>query len=222
MDFTHLPLLCGLWQEHKAKALVVRDLGSKYVLATIPAEGELAEIVVRTLSRLFALHGPPLVVKLDGGPGFVAEATRELMEEHGVAALQSPARTPSYNGAVEAGNTWVKRDLEDLALRLEEVLPLAHLLREVQEAGNRTKRPWGAKGPTPAEEWAKRAPVSAEERVSFQAILRAGTKSALEERGVAAEEELGRAQRSALRRSVTRQALVESGYLVIRRSGIPL
>ena len=109
-----------------------------------------------------------------------------------------------------------------MALRLEEILPLAHLLREVQEAGNRTKRPWGAKGPTPAEKWASRTPVTAEERASFQAILRAGTKSALEERGVAAEEELGRAQRGALRRTVTRQALVESGYLVIRRCGIPL
>ena len=221
MDFTWLPDLCSpCFLEGKVKALVVRDLAAQCVLALVPATSENAEVVVETLERLIAIYGPPLVLKSDNGSGFLAEATADLRERHGIEGLFSPPRTPAFNGAVEASNTWIKRDLSQLSLRSD--APLADLLVAVGERRNRTGRPWGARGDTPLERMRARLAIQAKERQRFRAAVAAGEGAAREALGHSAEEVLGHFDAAAIGRHTTRRALVEFGYLTIRRRSVSL
>lgn len=49
-------------------------------LAWIPVLDESAESTMAVLQSLFLERGPPLVLKSDNGPGFVAEATRRFLD----------------------------------------------------------------------------------------------------------------------------------------------
>ena len=50
----------------------IRDLASHCQLAWRPVRGETADDVLPVLQELFALHGPPLVLKNDNGSAFLA------------------------------------------------------------------------------------------------------------------------------------------------------
>ena len=95
--------------------LVVRDLASGCVLSSLPTRSTDQAPVVQELARLFAVFGPPLVLKMDNGSGLVGEDVMSLLDEAGVTALRSPPRTPRYNGAVEAGMGGLKGWLNDVA-----------------------------------------------------------------------------------------------------------
>jgi transposase InsO family protein len=221
MDFTWLPDLCSpCFLEGKVKALVVRDLASQRVLALVPAASENAAIVKEVLKALIARFGPPLVLKSDNGSGFVAEGTADLRKRYGIVGLFSPPRTPTYNGAVEASNAWIKRDLVELSLRSD--APVEDLLVAVGERRNRTGRPWGAKGETPFERMRDRPPIKAERRERFMAAAAAGEAAARAELGLPVEGKLKHFDAAAVGRHTTRRALVELGYLVIRRRSISL
>ena len=83
--------------------LLVRDLGSGKTLLSQPMRSANADGACAALRRLFAAHGPPLVIKSDNGSAFIAAKTLKLLEECGVLLLRSPPQTPRYNGACEAG-----------------------------------------------------------------------------------------------------------------------
>jgi transposase InsO family protein len=104
-DFTQCPTPID---DDFRKLMLVRDLASGAQLTSLPCTGESAAEVRLVLEDLFAEHGAPLVIKEDNGPGFIAQATRELLAEHGVLVLYSPPYSPSYNGACEAGNGSIK------------------------------------------------------------------------------------------------------------------
>lgn len=223
-DFTRLdPDLTSQCSSSEGLALVVRDLAAKRVLAVVPAHSENAEVVTRTLSRLIALHGAPLVLKSDNGSGYVAEGTAALCRQHGILTLFSPPGCPEYNGSVEASNAWLKRDLGHLVRRQDEGCELADLLEAARTLRNRTGRPWGASRPTPDEVWATRPALCAGTR---RALRRQVATECAEEharlRGVAREAALSHKEEAAIRREVLRRVLVGRGYLVIRRRGISL
>jgi hypothetical protein len=89
--------------------LAVRDLASGEQLLWQGVEDESAREVELALATLLAEHGAPLVLKKDNG-GALNEARLEaLLASHGVIALLSPPRTPSYNGSCEAGIGALKR-----------------------------------------------------------------------------------------------------------------
>src|SRR4051812_50091940 len=54
---------------------------------------------------------------MDNGSGLRAGLVRSLLERHRVLALFSPARTPEYNGAIEAGIGAGKERTEEHAQR---------------------------------------------------------------------------------------------------------
>jgi transposase InsO family protein len=109
-DFTELG------GRRRESALAVRDLASTAVLdaAIVPSQDQVA--AVETLAGLFVRHGPPLVLKIDNGPAFIAKALKALLAVSGVLPLYSPPGTPAYNGACERGVGLIKATAEDLAI----------------------------------------------------------------------------------------------------------
>jgi hypothetical protein len=85
--------------------LAVRDLASGLQLLWLPVAeaAAAASASAAALLSLFLLYGAPLVLKLDNGAPFVAEALRALLAALQVLPLYSPPGCPPYNGAIEAG-----------------------------------------------------------------------------------------------------------------------
>lgn len=114
MDHAEPPLgIDGRWPY----VLAVRDLATGCQLAWLPVLDESAKSTIGVLQGLFLEYGPPLVLKSDNGPGFVADATRRFLDSWQVLPLYSPPYTPEYNGAIEAGNGALKTLTHDHAAR---------------------------------------------------------------------------------------------------------
>lgn len=94
------------------RVLVVVEQRSRRTLGMESVAGERADEVERVLEALFAKHGPPIVLKLDNGPGFIASTLRSFCREHGVTLLFSPVRQPRWNGVCEVRVRWSKRNTE--------------------------------------------------------------------------------------------------------------
>ncbi len=98
------------------RLLSVRDLASGMQLAWQPVTGESAAQACSVLTSLFREHDAPLVLKMDNGPAFRSNELERELSHYGVAALYSPAYTPSYNGSAEAGVGAMKGRTEMQAL----------------------------------------------------------------------------------------------------------
>jgi len=167
IDFTGpLPPVEG----HYPYLLAVRDLASGAQLLWLPVEEATAAVAADALAALFKTHGAPLVLKSDNGPPFIAEDVRKLAHEFAVEMLFSPAYTPEYNGAIEAGIGSLKNRTEASAARHGR--PGFWTLDDVAAAqleANATARPQGPSGPTPDQAWANRQLITPEERTLFRA-----------------------------------------------------
>ena len=95
--------------------LVVTDLATGCVLAARPCFNANAATTVAVLTELFLAYSPPLVIKSDNGPHFIAQEVAVLLDTWAVALLLSPPYTPKYNGAVEARNGSIKTYAADFA-----------------------------------------------------------------------------------------------------------
>lgn len=95
--------------------LCVRDLASGYTLAADPVMTDDAMAAIATLTVLFRVHDAPLVIKMDNGPAFISAVFQAFLARHHVTILYSPRYTPTFNGAVEAGNGVIKSHAEYLA-----------------------------------------------------------------------------------------------------------
>jgi hypothetical protein len=152
--------------------LAVRDLASGLQLLWLPVPAATAATTVAALEMLFALYGAPLVLKLDNGAAFVAAVTQELVAAWQVVPLYSPPGLPAYNGAIEAGIGALKVRTHYQAVR--QGRPGEWTCADTEAArqqANELGRPWGARGPTPAQRWAQRRPLTAAEREVFQTTL---------------------------------------------------
>jgi transposase InsO family protein len=169
MDYAEPPLPL---EEGYTALLAVRDLASGQQLLWLPVAEATATTTAAALLWLFTLHGAPLVLKMDNGSPFVAAATRELLAQWQVVPLYSPPRRPQYNGAIEAGIGALKARTHYQAARGGH--PGQWTLADTEgarEEANTLGRPWGARGPTPAERWEGRQRVSAAERGAFAATV---------------------------------------------------
>jgi len=214
-DFTNTP--CRVDGEH-AKLQLVRDLASYEQLLATPSPGERKEEVTAALERLFAEHGAPLVVKLDNGSGFIADDTYKLCTEHGVLILFSPPYTPSYNGSCEAGVGSVKNRAARIAAAHGRAS--AWTSDDVEAArlqANACVRVGGRCGPSPDELWAARRRIGDDERERFLAVYRRHEAAAIAELRVEQKLPLPRHVRAMIDRRAIPQALVELGYLEVRR-----
>jgi transposase InsO family protein len=179
IDYARPPLPL---EEGHTDLLAVRDLASGLQLLWLPVAEATAAMTTAALQALFLLYGAPLVLKLDNGAPFVAGATQELLTQWQVVPLYSPPGRPQYNGAIEAGIGALKVRTEYHPVR--QGRPGQWTLADAEAArqeANVLGRPWGSRGPTPAERWAGRHVVTAPERAAFAASV-----ACLEEEAAAA------------------------------------
>jgi transposase InsO family protein len=217
MDFTELsrPI-----DGHFRYAWAVRDLASGLQLAWRPVADVTTATARAELALLFTIHGAPLVLKNDNGSAFRAEALKALLRCWQVWPLYSPPGRPGYNGAIEASIGSLKRRTQFEAYRNGhgEVWRSADL-EQARGLANSAARP---DGPTAAEAWESRRPLTWGERDAFAALVRQREQEARHHDGLAREDRLDHHyEQAALHRRVLSQVLVESGYLSITRRRIP-
>jgi hypothetical protein len=92
-------------------------LASKYTLLWQPVVKMTAEATVAVLSEPFAAFGAPLLLKADNGAPFHAQAMANFLAAMQVQVLYSPACTPRYNRAIEAGIESLKTRTRQQAAR---------------------------------------------------------------------------------------------------------
>jgi len=218
-DFSQAPApIDGRWKH----LLAVRDLAAHYQLAAEPAMRQDAAHASEVLETLAHVHGAPLVLKIDNGSALISGELRSWADRSQVCLLFSPPRTPSYNGSIEAGIGSIKSRADVQAARAGR--PGEWSLEDVAAAvlqANETARPWGAHGPTPAEVWAARTPVTDEQRASFRSVYRKEYALECGRRDVPWGIDLPRRIRASIDRQAVPRALTERGYLEFRRRRIP-
>lgn len=216
-DPTYLGPIDGRWPSMFA----VRDLASGCQLAWLPVRGESAEATIEVLHRLFLEHGPPLVMKCDNGPAFVAEATQAFLDRWQVEPLFSPPYLPEYNGAIEAGIGAQKTRTHELAARLGHP---GHWTADDCEAARRMANelhyPSGPLGPTPLETFAARLPLAADLRAAFRASVQRERLDERQRQGHPLDTDLDHLIQAAIDRVAIRRALVEHGFLTFTRRSI--
>ncbi|MCK6486973.1 MAG: transposase family protein [Planctomycetes bacterium] len=213
MDFTEPPTpIDGRYRV----ILTVRDLASGCTLAAMPCTTDDAAAVVAVLTTLIAVHGAPLVIKADNGPAFSARATRTLLRRHRVHLLLSPAYTPRYNGACEAGNGVIKVLTHELAVRHGR--PANWTSNDVEAArllANR-RRADRTQVTTPEHRFAMRTAISAGERDQLDTAVAAQRRSILGILRVATKDGCRTIGADALERQAIAGALKQLGVYTIR------
>jgi hypothetical protein len=218
MDHTDPPEpVDGRWPH----ILAVRDLASRMQLGWLPVSREDTHETCLALEGLFRHYGPPLVLKSDNGSGFIGDETQKLLQQWDVASLLSPPRKPAYNGSCEAGNGAMKTRSEHQAILRDRPRQwTAADLQRAQAVANHLQRPWGHHGPTAAEVWSKRQPITAQERAAFGRTLRRHRGQARGELGYPNEQPLGPKAQARIDRLAIRRACVERGLLTFTRRSI--
>ena len=210
IDHAEPPLTIDGKYEH---LLSVRDLASGQQLGWEPVRRADAATSVEILARLFAEHGPPLVLKSDNGKALTAGGVPALLAAHQVTPLVSPVYRPQYNGSCEAAVKAMKVRSEDVALihdrsrhwRTEDLADALRIANEFHRSGPRSL--------SHAERWQQRTLIAGPERASFLAAL-AACRAQL---AAAQAGPLTKHQTRTLERRSVAQALVEQGLLVIHR-----
>ena len=159
-----------------------------------------------------------LVLKFDNGSPFIAEDLQVWLAQTDIFPLFSPVRTPQYNGGCEAGNGSLERRTEELAARAgRPALWTCDDAEGARRMANEVNYPWGAHGPTPAELWRARTPLSAERRTAFAAALEEQRRRARGELECPQTGPLPPLDQRAVDRVAIRRALVEHGLLTFTR-----
>jgi len=196
--------------------LSVKDLASRCQLVWQPMEEATAEVVQATYARLFAEHGPPLVLKTDNGGPFRAEETKKLLAQYEVTPLFSPKRRPQYNGGVERANGQLAGYQEAVAeFCARPAGPTWEDAETARRLANELARPTGWRGPTAGDLWAGRKPLTAAERSAFLADVQHGRAEVRDQWDFTPDEPLTHGEASAIDRRAVRNALVAQGLLRI-------
>lgn len=212
MDFSEPPWpVDGIYPE----ILAGRDLGSGWPLLWEPVSGARAELVLERLAGLFETLGAPLVLKIDNGPVFLAQAFEDYLTAWGVSALFSPPACPRYNGAMEASIRWQKARTFFVAAKHHR--PWQWQRQDLAEALAIARETTGRVGERAAAIWEARQPVAAAERQAFLGAVRREELKVLAERARPQEAELDHYQRAAIRRTAVGRALEGHGLLTVRR-----
>ena len=218
-DFTTPPKsIEGLWE----RVILVRDLASGRTLSALPSPGEPAWVVVQVLEGLFRCFGAPLVLKLDNGGAFRSEEVKACLRRWGVWPLYSPEGTPSYNGSIEAGIGSIAVRAHYQSARHDR--PGEWTCDDVEAAmmqANETGRPNGAWEPTPDDSWRARLPITADEREAFDQICRNRVEEEYTRQGILPMGDLQHREQASVDRVAISRALIDGGFLLIRRRRIP-
>lgn len=196
--------------------LAVKDLASRYQLAWLPVPEATADVVQETYARLFAEHGPPLVLKSDNGGQFRDERTKQLLADHHVLPLFNPRRRPGYNGGVERANGQLAGYQEAVAAAQGRAgLPTCGDAEQARQLANDLARPEGWRGATAGQLWQQRQRLTPQERARFLEVVaerRLESRAAL---NLPLEHPLPHYAQAAVDRRAVRDALVAEGLLYI-------
>ena len=95
----------------KLRLLTVIDEYSRECLAIRVARQLKAHDVLETMADLFELHGPPMYIRSDNGPEFVASALREWLFRLSVRTLYIEPGSPWENSYNESFNGTLREEL---------------------------------------------------------------------------------------------------------------
>jgi hypothetical protein len=133
-----------------------------------------------------------------------------------VVPLFSPKRRPQYNGGVERANGQLTGYQEAVAeFRGRLAGPTREDAATARQLHNELARPAGVAGPTAAELWAAREPISAVERSAFLATVAEHRAQVRAEWGIPPDEQLAHYPASAVDRRAVRDALLSHDLLRI-------
>lgn len=221
MDFATPPgkhLIDGIYP----RVCAVRDLSCGFQLAWDAVMAEDTRSALKVIRRLFVVFGKPLILKIDNGAGFISDTFMEEMERENVYILFSPPLTPQYNGAVEAGNGWMKHWTDESSCY--HGCPGRWSLDDLYAAmmrGNRTIRMDKKKGLHRREElWESRPKISAEVRADFSRRVESERKKEREKQSVLPDMELSRAGQAKIDRIVLPRVLSDMGFLEYEKERI--
>jgi transposase InsO family protein len=220
MDFTDPPAPI---EGNYPKIFCVRDLTSGKQLAALPAENATSRLVMTVLEALVRWYGIPLVIKCDNDSAFRNDDVKAWGKKHSVLFLYSPEGTPEYNGAIEAGIGSLKTRALHEAARYGR--PGDWTCNDVQAAAdqaNETGRPNGKDGRTPDESWNTRIPVGEEERKRFLLAYRSRYIQECRHRGISWPARLEEREHVSVARVAIGQAMIDEGFLLIRRRRVSL
>jgi transposase InsO family protein len=196
--------------------LSVRDVASRRQLLWLPLSSQETCHVTAALRQLFDWYEPPLVMKVDNGQSFTAQATRDELASRGVAILYSPVRRPQYNGVCERGNRTMKEFTQAQAAAAGR--PGRWQAGDLDTAcrlANEVTRLWGRHGPSPDEAWEGRSSLGDEERQCFLAAVARNRAALLPEWEDSPGEELTQRDQDCLERDAISATLQELAYLII-------
>lgn len=219
MDFTEpdLPMEGPFTQ-----ILTVRDLASRDTLLSLPLERATGLAVFGALRALFAKYGPPLVIKIDNAKAFEVPELDSLLWGEGILYLKSPPYTPGYNGACEWGNGTLKHLAHhEAAINDHPEYWTGDDIENARRRANLYARPEGLDGPNADEVFARRTPITPEERETFNnTTLMNWAKildEELKERTKRGDPNLNKIELADIVRNAIQSALLETGNLEVRR-----
>src|SRR6185437_8497729 len=139
--------------------IATQDLAARYQFPPLLTLKTRGDEVADYLRGLFDRHGAPLFLKRDNGSIFNDRAVDAVLAEHCVIPLNSPARYPRYNGAIEKAIREMKQQwTEGMPLpaiwQPKHVAPFAHALNHLKNC--RRRRSLG--GHTAAETYSHQPP----------------------------------------------------------------
>ncbi len=105
-DGTHL----GRKNRKAIESQVIKDRGSKKIIAALTGSTAKGSEVVQTLDLLKEQRGLPLVWMTDNGAAYCNKEVREYVEREKIIHVRSLPRTPQHNGAAEVMMREVKND----------------------------------------------------------------------------------------------------------------
>ena len=100
--------------------------------------------VIATLEHLVEVYGPPVFLRSDNGPEFIAAAVRKWLLESGMATLFIAPGSPWENGYSESFNSRLRDELLDREL-FTNLTEARYLLREFKQTHNH-ERPHSSLG----------------------------------------------------------------------------
>jgi len=178
----------------------VRDLASGSMLAWQPLPVLTEEVTSAVLARLFAVHGAPLILKVDNGPAFRAADFQDFLLASRVIPLYSPPSCPSYNGAIEAPIGSLKKRTDAKAQAEGHADRWEPADQEAAQGRANDSHPRRLNGRTPAAVWASRKWIDPLERVVFELTVQRQRFRVRDELGIDQEETLDHWRQSAVDR----------------------
>lgn len=173
----------------------VRDLCSRYGFQPLSATESKGTAIAAHVEKLFQRHGAPLFFKRDNGSPFNEASVDAVLARHGVIPLNSPARYPQYNGAIENGIGQVQAALSECLSKPSRWRPeaVAPYIRAVQHELNcRPRRSLHGHSACeayhhqPHAHYSKRARLAAFEWIKLHAIHRIKQLEKIDQRSVLA------------------------------------